>query len=268
MPPISLSDAREALVAAGITGPHQSHTRRNALMKIRAMVSGEDEESRFGLSGLTTYEPQEVLGFMAELTGCSDDMDDFSGYDVMDPAKTVDAIVGGAQRLKAEAEKGSTLLCCTGHPTGMLEHHVRVLDAYRSAGGKVVLLHEDADLGIRRRHAEIRYVGGVGMLADWGQLMHTHSSEAMEALLEAEPHPDFVIGDHGFAGAAIERGIPTLAVMDINDPALAVAWAEGKDVSILPMDDNRLPRLYEPSWRLFEDVLGGTEPDAYVDREI
>jgi hypothetical protein len=239
MLPISLSDARDALVAAGVTGPHQSHTRRNALTKIKAMVSGDDEESRFGLSGLTTYSPAEVLGFMA-----------------------VDAIVAGAQRLKAEADRGSTLLCCTGHPTGMLEHYIRVLDAYRAAGGKVVVLHEDADLGIRRRHSEIRYVGGVGMLADWGQLLHTHSSEPMEALLEAEPHPDFVIGDHGFAGAAIERGIPTLAIMDINDPALAVAWAEGKDVVIVPMDDNRPPRLYEPSWRLFEDILQGSDTET------
>jgi hypothetical protein len=43
-----------------------------------------------------------------------------------------------------------------------------------------------------------------------------------------------------------------------------VAWAEGKDVAIVPMDDNRPPRLYEPSWRLFEAVLGGTDPDNYV----
>ncbi|MGH2751437.1 MAG: phosphatase [Actinomycetota bacterium] len=264
MPPNTLSDAREALVAAGVTGPHQSHTRRNALSKIKAMVAGEDEEARFGLSGLTTYEPREVLGFMAELTGCSDDIDDFTGYDVMDPGKTVDGIVAAAQRLKAEAERGATLLCCTGHPTGMLEHNMRVLDAFRSAGGKVVVLHEDADLGIRRRHSEIRYVGGVGMLADWGQLMHTHSSEPMEALLDAEPHPDFVIGDHGFAGAAIERGIPTLAVMDINDPALAVPWAEGRDVLIVPMDDNRPPRLYEPSWRIFESILGAGEASKWA----
>jgi hypothetical protein len=66
-----------------------------------------------------------------------------------------------------------------------------------------------------------------------------------------------VLGDHGFAGAAIERSVVTIAVMDINDPALAVAWAEGKDVMIVPMDDNRPPRLYEPSWLLFEQVLAG-----------
>ncbi len=264
MSTITLSDAREALVAAGITGPHQSHTRRNALTKIKGMVSGEDVEARFGLSGLTTYEPSDVLGFMAELTGCSNDINDYAGYDVMDPDKTVAATVAGAERLRNEATRGATMLCCTGHPTGMLEHHIRVVDAYRAAGGKIVLLHEERDLGIRRRHSEIRYIGGVGMLADWGQLIHTHSSEPMEALLDAEPHPDFVLGDHGFAGAAIERGIPTLAIMDINDPALAVPWAEGRDVLIVPLDDNRPPRLYEPAWRLFEAILGGAQVQEYA----
>jgi hypothetical protein len=73
-----------------------------------------------------------------------------------------------------------------------------------------------------------------------------------------------VLADHGFAGAAVERGIPTVAVMDINDPALAVAAAEHRDVTLVPMDDNRAPRLYEPAWSLFEHVLSGApdlEPD-------
>jgi hypothetical protein len=81
----------------------------------------------------------------------------------------------------------------------------------------------------------------------------------MEALLDAEPWPEMVFADHGYAGAAIERGIPTVAVMDINDYALAVASAEGRDVTIIPMDDNRPPRLYEPVWRIFEQTLAGDE---------
>ena len=72
----------------------------------------------------------------------------------------------------------------------------------------------------------------------------------MEALLEEEPWPEVVFGDHGWAGAAIERGIPTIAVVDINDPALAVAWAQDKDMWAIPLDDNRAPALYEPSWKL------------------
>jgi hypothetical protein len=259
MAEISLDEVTRQLVAAGITGPHQSHSRHNNISKIRACVAG-DEDGCFGLSGMTLQSEEEVLGYLAELTGCSPDLGDLAGYDTIDPELTVKGILAAAERLRAAAEAGAVLMTVTGHPTGMLEHHIRVVDAYRRAGGKILRLREEQSLSTsRRRHAEVRYIGGVGCLADWGSLQHTHSAAPMEALLEGEPWPDLVLGDHGFAGAAIERGIPTIAVMDINDPALAVAWGEGKDVTIVPMDDNRPPRLYEPSWALFEHVLAGLD---------
>ena len=255
----TLVQARAALLAAGVTGPHQSHSRANAISKIRAIIEGDTVDT-FGLSGLDKYSAHEIHGFVAEVTGCSNDIDNLQGYDEMDPDKTIDGIVRAARRLAESARRGDLLLAATGHPTGLLEHHIRVVDGYRRAGGKVLRLREDEDLSNRKwRHDEVRYTGGVGCLADWGQLRHTHSSETMEMLLEAQPWPDVVLADHGFAGAAIERGVPTIAVMDINDPALAVAWAEHRDVVIVPMDDNRLPRLYEPSWNLFELILEGNE---------
>lgn len=250
MSEITLHDVRERLVAAGITGPHQSHSRQNNLSHIQTMLE-VDGDGSFGLSGLDRYSAGEVLGFLADLTGCSGDLEECEGFDTIDPDRTVEAIVKAGQRLGREATQGASILAVTGHPTGMLEHHIHVVAAYRNAGGKILRLREEEDLSIGKgRHAEVRYIGGVGCLADWGSLKHTHSSAAMEALLEAEPWPDIVLGDHGFAGAAIERGIPTIAVMDINDPALAVAWAEDKNVLIIPMDDNRAPNSYEPAWRL------------------
>jgi hypothetical protein len=250
MSEITLHDARERLVAAGITGPHQSHSRQNNLSHIRTMLEN-DADGSFGLSGLDRYSAGEVLGFLAELTGCSGDLEECEGFDTIDPDKTIAALVEAGRRLGEYAVKGASLLAVTGHPTGMLEHHIHIVDAYRQAGGKILRLREEENLSVgKSRHAEVRYIGGVGCLADWGALKHTHSSAAMEALLEAEPWPDLVLGDHGFAGAAIERGIPTVAVMDINDPALSVAWAEDKDVVIVPMDDNRPPRTYEPAWRV------------------
>ena len=149
------------------------------------------------------------------------------------------------------------MLAATGHPTGMLLHHIKIVEAYRLAGGKVLQLREEEDLGLgkRGRRTEVRYIGGVGCLADWGNLKHTHSAAPMEALLEEDPRPDLVLGDHGYAGAAIERGIPTIAVMDINDHALAIAHARGQDVVLVPMDDNRPPRLYEPAWSLIVQAM-------------
>ena len=258
MPAISLDDAKRKLLAAGIVGPHKSHSRHNNIKKLRACIAG-DEDGAFGLSGLTLYSEEEVLGYLAELTGCSDDISDLAGVDTMDPDKAIAGIVAAARRLKGFADQGATLLACTGHPTGMLEHHIRVVDAYARAGGKPVRPREGETFLVRGKESEVRYTGGVGCLADWGTLKHTHMPTAMEWLLEVDPIPDVVLGDHGFAGAAIEHGIPTIAVMDINDPALAIAWGEKRDVTIIPMDDNRAPRMYEPSWRIFEHILEGGE---------
>jgi hypothetical protein len=264
MSEITLSQAREALAAGGIVGPHQSHTRQNNISKIHGLIEAPSDEW-FGLSGMDAYSATQVLGWLADLTGCSTDLEDVAGCDVMDGNKTVAAIVRAALRLREEAARGAVILAATGHPTGMLEHNIRVIDAFRRAGGKVLHLREEETFLVGRREAEVRYVGSVGCFADWGALKHTHSAVPMEELLRAEPWPDIVLGDHGFAGAAIERGIPTVAVMDINDPALAVAWArsgahDSKDVLIIPMDDNRPPRSYEPSWRLFEQIMAGWDP--------
>ena len=254
----NFSVTKEALIAAGITGPHQSHSRRSSVGKIERLLEG-DPDATFGLSGMSGHLPEDVLAAMSRLTGCPADISVLDCDAFIDPDLTIRGIVTAAERLAKAAHHGETLLAVTGHPTGVLEHHIRVLDAFVAAGGKVLRLREDESLpiGPQGRRREVRYIGGVGCLADWGQLLHTHRSDAMEILLEAGTWPDLVLGDHGFAGAAIERGIETIAVVDINDHALAVAAEERDGVIVVPMDDNRLPGLYEPSWRLFAEIISG-----------
>ena len=254
MDPELVASARDALVASAVVGPHQSHSRRDNLRKIDALVSGEEDAS-FGLSTVRMHSSDEVLGWLSELTGCSPDPRDTEGADTMDPERTINAVTRAAERLRAEASRGASLLAATGHPTGLLELYIRVTDIYRAAGGKIVRLKEERKFPFGSGLGEMRYVGDVACLARGASLMHTHSALPMEAMLEEEPWPDIVLGDHGFAGAALERGIPAIAVMDINDPALAVAWGEGKDVIVIPMDDNRPQRHYEPITDLFEAVF-------------
>jgi hypothetical protein len=250
-----LISRRNALIASGITGPHQSHHRADNLSKIRKLVEG-DEGMAFGMSGMTRYSVEEVLEFVAKLTGCSANITDRHSEDAIDPDLTIAAIVEAAEHLALLAREGAGLLFATGHPTGVLLHNLRVSDAYRNAGGKLLRLGEEERFPLGTGRGRICYIGGVGCLAAGSSLTHTHSPVGMEAVLDSGPWPDAVFADHGFAGAAIERGIPTIAVMDINDPALAVAAGTGKDVVVIPMDDNRSPHLYEPSWLIFEEILG------------
>lgn len=261
MPTLTQPDALAALVAAGICGPHQSHSRANVIGNIRAAADGNPEYA-FGLSDIGRHSAARVLAWLSDLTGCSAQLDDGDGPHAIAPELALEGIMGAATRLAEAANRGHSLLVVTGHPTGLLEHHMRVVDAYRAAGGKPIALKEDVKLRLWSGRAEVRYVGGVGCLSDGASLVHTHSPEAMEQLLADGERPDLVLGDHGFAGAAIARDIPTIAVMDINDPALAVAWGEGRDVVIVPLDDNRPPRLYEPAWRLIEQTLQVAQGDG------
>lgn len=251
-----LPEVRDALVAAGITGLHRSHRREGNIEKIHALLDGREPDAKFGLSGFERYSAGEVLEFMAQATGCSPEIETRID-DEIDPDRTIEGLVQAAERLREESLRGATLFAGTGHPTGMLEFYMNVMDSFTDAGGKQLRLREEEQLPIGHRGAlrEVKYVGGVGCIADWGSLKHSHSPLAMEHLLEARPWPDLVLGDHGFAGAAIEFGIPTIAVMDINDHALAIAFAEERDVVLIPMDDNRPPRLYEPAWRLIQEII-------------
>ena len=252
---MNLGEVRAALVDGGVTGPHKSHSRASSIKKIHALLEGQGDD--FGLGSLERYSVAEALGFMADLTGCDPDVERPTD-DLIDPEKTLEGIIAAATRLSDLAGQGGSLLVGTGHPTGVLEHYIRIVDAFVRAGGKISRLREEEDLSPGSRgHSEVRYIGGVGVLADWGTLRHTHSAAPMESLLMARPWPDMVLGDHGFAGAAIARGIPTIAIMDINDHALAIAAAEGKDVTVVPLDDNRPPRTYEPASLLYERVLEG-----------
>jgi hypothetical protein len=72
----------------------------------------------------------------------------------------------------------------------------------------------------------------------------------MERMLE-ETEPDLVFADHGFAGAAIEAGIDTVSIADVNDPALLVARHQGRAGPVIVMDDNVQPEAY---WPVFQAI--------------
>jgi hypothetical protein len=128
--------------------------------------------------------------------------------------------------------------------------HLQVASALRAAGAEVLVPEQDWREHVPgwSRAQTVRALNGVHVLATGGELLHTHMPEPMRALLAAlgDAPPDLVVADHGWAGAAAEAGIETLALADCNDPALFVAEAEGKPVVTVPLDDNVKPHLYDP----------------------
>jgi hypothetical protein len=74
----------------------------------------------------------------------------------------------------------------------------------------------------------------------------------MRDLLRELDGVDLVVADHGFAGAAVAAGIPTVAIMDTNDPAFAVVSARGADLTVVPMDDNRPLSAYASALEVLE----------------
>ena len=148
---------------------------------------------------------------------------------------------------------GGKVLVATGHPV-LLPHYGAVARAL--AGHGCLLLRPLGDgrefaTTPEGRPCSIAYVDDVAALFHDGMVRHTHRGLYMEAMLDdiAGAPPDLVVADHGFAGAAIEAGIATLSIADVNDPALPLAQARGRTDGVLLIDDGLAPDLVAPVTR-------------------
>ena len=67
-----------------------------------------------------------------------------------------------------------------------------------------------------------------------------------------------MFADHGLAGAAVEAGVDTISIADVNDPALIVAKAQGRTDVVIVMDDNVQPESYWPCFQAIASRFPGT----------
>ncbi|MCW2681233.1 MAG: hypothetical protein JWM62_2634 [Frankiales bacterium] len=242
------AELRDHLVRGRIAGDVAT-PRDDNLRNARRMSQGLPKYD-FGLVPRRPWSYEEVVGVMAERCGVVADLAYEDGPDTIDPDLTVAQLERWRDRLAKAVAGRERVLLATGHPTGVLVIHLQVAAALRAAGAQVLVPEQDWREHVpgSPRPRTIRALNGVHVLATGGELLHTHMPEPMQALLHAlgdEP-PDLVVADHGWAGAAAEAGIDTLALADCNDPALFVAEAEGKPVVTVPLDDNVRPQLYDP----------------------
>jgi hypothetical protein len=246
------SELARGLLDARIAGDEVSHPLDNVLRNIRLLHEG-DPDKLFGLSGVDVVEPVEVLQLVGRAAGFVPDLDARTGPVPVDPHLVLDACSAAGERLASAVRRGERVILATGHPVGLAHLYIEVGRALRQRGVETPHPADGATWhDVDRDHPwQIRYLEGVAILTDTASARHSHSGEPMARMLEAE-RPDLVFADHGFAGAAIERGVETISIADVNDPALLVAQAQGRTEIVMVMDDHVAPQDY---WPCFQAIV-------------
>lgn len=248
-----------ARIAGDVATPRESNLRA-----YHRLAAGEDYAT-FGLTFARHWHLEDILEVLARRCGVNPDALHTDGADTIDPDHTLAALDAAAEALSAAAAARSRTIVATGHPAGLLPVQLAVAAALHRAG--CPLLSPAAGWRYpewtrdREEVREIRYVAGVAMASNRGALNHTHSAVPMQAMLAelavtGEPPPEFVLADHGWAGAAGEAGATVVGFADSNDPALFLGAEEGKIAVTVPLDDNVEPHLYAPLTTYLLDRAG------------
>jgi len=241
------------LVEGKVAGPEISHPVDNVLWKIEHLCEN-DPDLQFGMTGLQQFTPREVLELVAEASGFVPDPNVREGPVPVDPGLVLDACEAVGDRLAFACRRGERVILATGHPVGLILLYMEVGRLLVRNGVELLRPYEGVSWreGVRHHQWQVRYLDGVAMLTDKASAKHTHSGGPMFRMLR-EASPDLVFADHGFAGAAIESGIETVSIADVNDPALLVARALGRTEIVVVMDDNVQPEAY---WPCFQAIAG------------
>ena len=215
------------------------------------MLVEHDPDKLFGLSDMP--EPfgfEDIVRIVGEAAGVPIDALATEGAPDIDAGAVLDACAAMGERLAEAARRRRADPVRHGTP-GRSRPSVRVDRGARGAarrqdrparGGWIV---ERQDAG---HDWTIAYHGAVGMVTDGERPRHTHRPDAMRRMLDEE-RPDLVVADHGFAGAAIEAGVETLSIADVNDPALIVAKAQGRTEVVVVLDDHVPAENYWPCFQ-------------------
>jgi hypothetical protein len=258
--PISDHDLLAHLVSSRLAGRVATRS-WNSLRNAARLVDG-DPDCTMGLSDWRDADIDEVLAAVHAVGGRELDPEATEHPDggYIEPEATLLGI-STHRRVLADflASGAGRVLVATGHPS-LLRHYAALAKALASAGCAMVRPLEGVENGLTTPEGlpcSIGYVEGVAVLTYDRREHHTHRSRYMEAMLEVvggRSGVDLVIADHGYAGAAIEAGIDTLSIADINDPALPLAQARGRTTGVLLIDDGLDPSLFVP---VTEAVLDG-----------
>jgi hypothetical protein len=242
---VDRADLQRALIAGGVAGV-ATHPLDNVRGNAQ-MLLDRDPDKEFGLTGLQQgMTLDRVLALVERAAGAAIDRDGRYGPVEIMPGPILDACGAAAPRLARATRDGERVLLATGHPTGLAHLYHELALELAGRGAKV-----ETPPAVRWRHEGLSHDwvvdhwDGVAMMTDGREPRHTHWPFAMQRILDVV-RPDLVFADHGFAGAAIEAGIETISIADVNDPALLVAQAHGRTDHVLVFDDHVDPNAYWP----------------------
>ncbi len=240
-------DEVERALLTGLVAGWATHPLDNVRGNAQLLLD-HDPDKEFGLTALQDGRSLDgILDLVENAAGAPIDREARGGPVEIRPEPIVDACVGAGERLRRAAAGGERVVLATGHPVG-LAYLYHELAAWLATNGADVRAPAG---GARWREPrldhdwQVTYWDGVAMLSDTREPRHTHMPDAMQRILEAE-RPDLVFADHGFAGAAVEAGVETIAIADVNDPALLVAQDQGRLEHVLVFDDHVDPNDYWP----------------------
>lgn len=254
---------------AGAVPTNRSSNRNN----LRGLA-GRDPLYMFGVDVAEHWDEQSILELMVRRVGILPDPAFESGQDYIDVDLTLARLDEYADHIGAALAAGRSFLFASGHPSALASLHAGVARSVRHAGGTVLTLDQALGANFVREGrtlvvpgvegGEVRQVEDVLVRYKEGNLLHTHYPELMVAALDAFAAvgitPGLVVADHGWAGAAGRRGLPTIGIADCNDPALFVAEAQGDVLTVVPMDDGMPPSLFYPVLDYILDRAGLSDP--------
>lgn len=229
-------------------------TREQSLRYIEQTLTG-DTNYTFGLQDWQTATFDELLAATEKVAGdLLTEGDPSQGW--IEPDRVIEGIHRHAEALRGPLRHGgAAVLIATGHPMGLLEHYAEIARALQQADNLILKPLDDARLDAATgEHAEgesgIRFIAGVGCAFVDEAILHTHRPDYMAAMLaelgDRGCDVDLVIADHGMAGAAIEAGVETLSIADVNDSALMLAQQRGRHRDLLCIEDNFTPARFTP----------------------
>ncbi len=233
----------ERLTWLRICGPEGAHTRQNNLESISRMKTG-DPYVTLGIRAVEKamdddelWTTSALLDTVAGVTGCSKDPRKMAGMGYISPRATLRGLRECAERVRATARRGGSILFATGHAGCLIACYQEIADAAREMGAILVRASEGLEV---QPWEFVDWVGDVCVVSNGSGLLHTHTQRAMlEILSDWGDEVDLAVTDHGFLGPALNTGIPSVGFFDTNDPAPAVARALGLDITLVPLNDNR-----------------------------